>query len=408
MSFWDIEETSIEFDFNEEKKSFIENMDYLFSMSVEEQTLYKKWIEWNADLKKTYPQKQYLGMHYDSIWKPTDINNVELTISEIEALEPYVDVVDDQDEATKWVELRKLIHTMEFSANPGRNLKCYVKDRCTGKILGQICLGSDVTALKVRDDYIGWTRDNRFKDGKLNHTTIATTIVATQPLGFNFLGGKLVAALSTSPTIRDFWKTKYDNKLIAVGTTSLYGIHSQYNGIPHFKTLGVTAGKIALKPDDESYNPWHQWLKENDSEWYNKEIKEERIRNGVSMYGPDSGRSGPVSGIKQKILGRIFKHLGIKLSKYHHGFQRGYYFAQMYDNGNEFLRGDIKESELVIKQKFEQGDEYTIKWWKAKAIRRYKNLIEQGRIKDETLFYIDIIGISWEEAKKRYLKDVGR
>ena len=41
MSFWDIEETSIEFDFNEEKKSFIENMDYLFSMSVEEQTLYK-------------------------------------------------------------------------------------------------------------------------------------------------------------------------------------------------------------------------------------------------------------------------------------------------------------------------------------------------------------------------------
>ena len=408
MSFWDVGEEVTGFEFESEKKKFIENMDYLFSMTVEEQTLYKKWVEWNADLEKTYPQKSYLGMYFDDIWKPTDITNLQQTISEIENIEPYVEWVDNPKDASKWVEVRKLIHTMEFSANPGRNLKFYVKDRITNKILGQICLGSDVTALKVRDDYIGWTRDNRFKDGKLNNTTIATTIVATQPLGFNFLGGKLIAALATSPTVRDVWKEKYGDELIAVGTTSLYGIHSQYNAIPHFKTLGVTAGKIAIKPDDSVYEPWHQWLKENDNEWYTTEITEERNRNGENMYGTDSGRSGPVSGIKQKILSRIFKHLSIKGSQYHHGFQRGYYGAMMYDNGPSFLRNEIKHSELKMKKKFIEGDAYTIKWWKPKAIRRYQKLYDDNRLKDETLFYIDIIGMSWEDAKKRYLKDVGR
>ena len=123
-------------------------------------------------------------------------------------------------------------------------------ERC----FGVISLGSDVTSLGVRDTYIGWTKENKFQDGKLNHTTIGTSIIATQPLGYNFLGGKLVSALTTSPTFRDLWKEKYGQTLIAVGTTSLYGIHSQYNGIPHFKTLGESAGKVGTKPDDTYYD----------------------------------------------------------------------------------------------------------------------------------------------------------
>ena len=47
-------------------------------------------------------------------------------------------------------------------------------------------------------------------------------------------------------------------------------------------------------------------------------------------------------------------------------------------------------------------------WWKPKAIRRYAKLFDEGRIKLEPLFYLDIIGMSWEDAKKKYLKEVGR
>jgi len=408
MKFWDSgEETNTEvFDYDEMKRKFIENLDYLKGMTVEEQTLYKKWMEWNEDLIGNMKKLPVLQSHYDSLWKPTDIMNKELTISEIQSLEPYVEIVDDNaKESTRWTEIRRLIHTMEFQANPGRNVKCYIKDRTSGKILGQVCLGSDITSLGVRDNYIGWQKEDKFTNGKLNCTTIATTIVSTQPFGYNFLGGKLIAALATSPEVRDFWQKKYNNPLVGVGTTSLYGIHSQYNGIPHFKTLGESKGKISTKPDDKVYDPWHQWLKENRADWYKMHIMDERERNGANM-GYD--RNGPVSGIKQKIIQAIFKEVGIKGNAYDHGFQRGVYFAQMYENGNEFLCSKIEEKDLILKKKFADGNDYTIKWWKDKAIKRYEKLFEDGRIKPEVLFYVDAIGMTWEQMKDNYLKEVGR
>jgi hypothetical protein len=396
MQFWDTEPTKPVFDYDVEKKKFIENMDYLSSMSVEEQTLYKKWDEWNSDLPTSMKRKAAMAQYIDQLWSPTDITNKDQTIKEIEDLDPYVEIVTDSKESTRWTEIRKLIHTMSFTANPGRNVKMYIKDRMSGKLLGLVSLGSDVTSLGVRDKYIGWTKENKFQDGRLNHTTIASTIVCTQPLGYNFLGGKLVACMCTSPVVRDHWKEKYGQELIAVGTTSLYGIHSQYNGIPHYKTLGESAGKVATKPDDSVYDVWHNWLKENQSDEYARHTTQK------------DGIAGPVSGVKQRILSMIFKELGIKQTHYMHGFKRGVYFAMMYDNGNEFLRNEIDESELKMKTKFQEGDDYTMRWWKKKAIKRYEKLHDEGRIKPEPLFYLDIIGMSWEEAKKQYLKEVGR
>ena len=404
MSFWDSEPEKPVFDFDREKANLIENMDYLLTMSVEEQTLYKKWVELQGDTM--IKDKSLIASYYDSQWKPTDINNKELTIREIEELDPYVEIVDDNPkESTKWAQIRRMIHTMDFTANPGRNVKINVKDRVSGKLLGQISLASDVTSMGVRDNFIGWSKDNKFVDGKLNHTTIASTIVCTQPLGYNFLGGKLVAMMTTVPEIRNHWKTKYGQTLIAVGTTSLYGIHSQYNGIPLFKTLGESAGKISLKPEDKFYDPWHHWLKENRAEWYKQNISDERARNGANM-GYEA--NGPVSGIKQKILGQIFKECGIKANQYHHGFKRGVYLAMMYENGREFLCKQIEEDALVLKPKFEQGVEYINKWWKKHAISRYSKLHDEGRIKPEHLFYIEGIGMGWDEFKAKYLKEVGR
>lgn len=400
-AFWETPEDETEFNFERNKKEFIENMDMLSNMSVEEATLYKKWQEWNKDLHSSMSKLPVLQSYFDTIWKPTDITNKDLTIAEITALEPYIDIPNDMN---KWTNIRRLISTMEFTANPGRNLKAFVRDKITGKLLGVISLGSDITSLGVRDQFIGWTKEDKFQKGKLNNTAIATSIVATQPLGYNFLGGKLIAALTTAPEIRQYWKEKYDNILIGVGTTSLYGIHSIYNGIPHFKTLGESKGKISIKPDDKFYDVWHQWLKSEHNDWYTENITNERIRNGQSM-GVDSG---PVSGIKQKILTKILKELGIKADTYHHGFQRGVYMAMMYENGNQFLCDKIEEKNLILKPKFQQGNEYTIRWWKDKAIKRYSTLHAEGRLKDETLYYIDIIGMTWEECKAKYLKDVGR
>ena len=377
-----------EFNFDKEKELFIKNLDMLKSMSVQEQTLYKKWLEFNKDEKtrqkfiKNYGKAEIL---YNNIWKPTDIFNQEQTIKEIEDLDPIVELAETPE---TWTLLRTLISSMEFTANPGRNIRFFARDKVTGKYLGVISVGSDVTSIKVRDDYIKWTKDNKFVDHKLNHTCIGTSIVPTQPLGFNFLGGKLLSALVTTSTIRNQWKKNYNETLIGVTTTSLYGVHSQYNGIPHWKTLGESTGKIAIKPDDSVYKVWSDWLKENHPEEFEKAI------NGT----------GP----KLNILNRVFRHMGIKVKEYEHGFKRGVFFANMYDNGLEYLRNEIDDSELVMKKKFVEDYDYINRWWKKKAIKRYTKMLEQGRIKDETLFYNDMFNMTWEEAREKYLTDVGR
>ena len=380
-----------EFDYELEKQKFIDNMDFLKSMSVQEQTLYKKWQEFNKD-EKLMSQITSLDVISNQLWKPTDINNLEQTIQEINDIEPIVEYTLDN---AKWTLLRQGISSMEFVANPGLNIKFYVKDKVSNKYLGVICMGSDVTSLGSRDEYIGWTRDNKFKDGKLNHTAIGTSIIATQPLGYNFLGGKLVSALVTCSTIRDKWQEMYNETLVGATTTALYGIHSQYNGIPHWKTLGETKGKISIKPDDSAYDVWHQWLKDNKTEKYEKLV--ELRPNGQ-----------PQTGIKQKIIQMIYQELGIKRAKYEHGFKRGAYYADIYENGRPFLRNEINEDELVMKEKYKLDYDRIINWWKPKAIRRYEKLHKENRLKPESLFYSDIIGMSWEETKEKYLGDIGR
>ncbi len=367
-------------------------------MSVQEQTLYKKWQEFNADVYSMTQKATQFSKIEKSIWTPTDINNKEQTIKEIEALEPYLEMTEQGNAKhnEEWTLVRRLIHTMEFTANPGRNLKFYLKDKVTGKILGIVCMGSDVTSLGARDNYIGWTKENKFKDGKLKYTSIGTTICCAQPLGFNFLGGKLVACFVTSSVVRDAWKETYGQTLVGTSTTSLYGIHSMYNSIPLWKTLGESKGRIALKPDDATYDVWHQWLKENQKDEY---LRQTTQKEGVA---------GPPTGVKQKTINMIFKAVGVKGSDYQHGFKRGIFYADIYENGREFLRGEIEEKDLKMKQKYSDDSDYIINWWKPKAIKRYTKLHSEGRLKPEKLFYGDIVGKTWEETKEMYLSEVGR
>ena len=373
-----------DFDFELNKQLFVDNMDMLKTMSVQEQTLYKKWQEFNKN-EKLRSKADKLDQVQQQMWYPIDIYNKEQTIQEIQDLEPIVEYTQDNE---TWTLLRQGISSMEFVANPGRNQKYFVKDKKTNKYLGVICMGSDVVSIKVRDEFIGWTKENKLDDAKLQHTAIGTSIIATQPLGYNFLGGKLVSALVTCSTIRDKWKENYNQTLVGITTTALYGVHSQYNGIPHWKTLGETAGQINLKPDDSIYLVWNQWLKENHPEEHHK---------AVTATGP-----------KNNVINRIFKHLGMKAKDYQHGFKRGVYFADIYENGKEFFKSNIEEKDLVMKEKYQLDYDRIISWWKPKAIRRYEKLHSENRLKPEQLFYSDIMDMSWEETKEKYLGEVGR
>ena len=398
MSFGNFFEDVVEeFNYDEKRKELIDNLDILKNMSVEEATLYKKWQEFNKE-QDFHKYAYKFDVLRKKIWTPTDINNYDLTVSEIEALDPIIEIVDstNQTAVENWTLLRRLIHTMEYVANPGRNIKVIAKDKNTGKVLGMMSLGSDVTSIGARDTFIGWTKDNKFKDGRLRCTSIGTSIVATQPLGYNFLGGKLVAMLLTSEELRVHWKKTYGDTLIGLTTTSLYGIHSMYNGIPLWKTLGESTGKVSIKPDDSVYKPWVEWM------------KDERADDFKKIMTPKEGVNGPPTGVKQQILGYIFRELGIRKADYDHGYKRGIYFSMFYENGKEYLQNKIDDSDLIMRKKFAEGYGYINKWWKRKAIKRYTKLFNEKRLKPEILYYSDILGMTWEQAKEKFLSEVGR
>ena len=61
-----------------------------------------------------------------------------------------------------------------------------------------------------------------------------------------------------------------------------------------------------------------------------------------------------------------------------------------------------------MKEKYKLDYDRIIDWWKPKAINRYERLHSENKLKPETLFYYDVIGMSWEECKEKYLGEVGR
>jgi hypothetical protein len=380
-----------EYDEAAEKRKFIEHLDRLKGMDVREQTLFQKWYELTSSYKWAYNKASILKAN---IWRPSDINDRDRTIAEVQALRPTLRFIEKTDEKgiEDWTLYRVFVSSFNFDQNPGRFLRFLLEDEVTGKILGITSLGSDVISIGCRDKWIGWTEEQKL-GGKLNNTAIGTTIVATQPFGYNFLGGKLMASMLVTEQIRDIWFKEYGDVLAGITTTSLYGDGSMYNSIPWWKSLGETTGKIPLKPTDEYYDVWHQIIKKKYPEKY-----DHNVWNAAGQ---------PASGVKQKILNMIFKEVGVKPSAYIHGFNRGVYFAPLYENTKEFLTGQI-EADKLIPLKRSISRDAVLDWWLKKATNRFDNLYKDNRQKPEILFYNDVLFQTWDETKTKYLGEVGR
>ena len=388
--FFDIEPTTVD----TLREKFRVHMELLKSQDVYEHTLYKKWKE-VQDYQRFINRSEVVKA---KIWTPTDFNDRDATLSEIEAIRPrisYIDPESDRALLDEWLMLRVFVSTMKFDQNPGRVLKFLIYDDTTGAYLGLASISSDVIAMSARDKWIGWTNNEKLDMGRLKNSAIGTCIVPTQPAGYNLLGGKLVASLLTTKAVRKAWLDVTGEPLVGLTTTSLYGASSMYNGIPYWKTLGETQGKIYLKPDDDVYKEWHHWIKEN----YPEEYRKATVKEGIV---------GPVTGIKQKIIDLIFKYSSIKSSRYTHGFNRGVFYSPFYTNTREFLRGEIEFADLTINPRVEKDIDGVVEWWRKKAIKRYEKLYENNALKPEILYYNGMVGMSWDEAKSIYIGDVGR
>lgn len=138
----------------------------------------------------------------------------------------------------------------------GRRMRFLVKDKQNNKLIGIFALGDPVFNLSARDDWIGWSFDDRKE--RLAHVMDAFVVGAVPPYSY-LICGKLVAALMGSTEVKATYERKYLDRtsiisgkrkrarLALITTTSAMGRSSLYNRLkipngPQFIRLGYTRG----------------------------------------------------------------------------------------------------------------------------------------------------------------------
>jgi hypothetical protein len=390
------------------KQDLIEDLSRKSTMDVREYTLYQKWCEVHEKFP-TEERSTIFGDEEIRLSNPAQqaaINEIKSNIwlpdspDAYEKLQPTM-VLSNGPLADKWNTLRTFSSTMKNNSNIGRNLYYSVKDKVTEKYLGVVCISSDFLDLTPRDKFIGWPKDIKTTGNMINHTAIGSTIVPLQPLGFNYMGGKLLALMCLSDTVQRDWKEKYGDVLVGVTTTSLYGMAksgglSQYDGLEHWSKMGYSSGSVAFDPDRHLLNAIFDWVKENHTRHY-FEWWEAKKPNGLPYKRDHKNRTLHFAYSKLKIPKELVKC----------AHQRGIYFSPLYDNTPEFLRKEITEDKLV--KSFDTSEEALANIWKTKYAKgRIRQLQKKDNVSYETLFYDDLVFLSWEETKAKYLPQVGR
>lgn len=407
---WQIENEPERFehiDTEQLRQEIIADLTIKSQMDVREYTLYQKWCE----VHEKFPTRDITTLYgnetqlvdlstekvitdiKDNIWMPQSPDDYA-------NLKPKM-ILSNGPLADKWNTLRTFSSTMKNNSNIGRNLFYTVIDEVTGKYLGVICISSDFLDLTPRDKFIGWPKDIKTTGNMINHTAIGSTIVPLQPLGFNYMGGKLLALLCLSDTVQEDWKRQYDNILVGVTTTSLYGNTksnglSQYDGLEHWTKMGFSSGSVAFDPNRDILNKIYDWVKENHTRHY-FEWWEAKKPNGLPYKRDHKNRTLHFAYSKLKVPKELVKC----------AHQRGIYFSPLYDNTPEFLRKEITEDKLV--KSFDTSVEALTEIWKTKYAKgRISMLKKKNNVSYESLFYDDLIYLTWEETKAKYLPQVGR
>ena len=228
------------------------------------------------------------------------------------------------------------------------------------RLLGIISFRSDSHTLKVRDDLIGWTTDQRAKNRE--HLVNMNVCCPTQPFGHDRLGGKFISLIAEK--MIENWELHYKTKIVAIMTTSLHGSQSQYNGMKWWKHLGTSSGEILLKPLRDEWSYWRTWLMENHRE----------------VYDEKNNKTSPTQGM----LSSVFQFLNITTKDYSHSHKRGVFVYPLYENYEEFLCDKISETDLIEKKRDWKS------WWFKKSQSRLDKLTEEQRVLNEPLFHEQI------------------
>ena len=263
---------------------------------------------------------------------------------------------------------------------PGRELRWMGYEKRSQQVLGFIRFGSPTINSKPRNIWLG----NQPNLSIFNrHAVMGFVIVPSQPFGYNYLGGKLLALLCVSHFARETLNEVFEKDIGLFETTSLYGSTtsaSQYDGLkPYMRYKGLTESKFLPLLHADAFHKLHDHftkLNDNqpltDNKASSKKMKRQTkmiswIKNSLKEYGHDDKLS--------KFNDVIDMAFGLTQKK------RFYISDYGYANIREVLLGE--EDKLRRGQNWDKFHlENIISWWKRKATKRYDKLKQDGRFRD--------------------------
>ena len=292
--------------------------------------------------------------YYDNL--TFGLNDGNNNIDAVKRIKVCLEFVNTKEQRDIWNYFRRHVSSFRQIRGGkliGRQIYVLVKDLTTNKYLGIISLSSDVYSMKHRDDYIGWSFET--KDVNLKNIMNISTCVPLQPFGHNFNGGKLIAALAFSLDIATHYREKYDDSLLGLTTTSLYGKSIQYDRLPFLKHLGYTEGYSTANIPSEVTKLCANYLKME----YNYDYSTRK---------------------KLVIIHAAFKRLNIDKNEFLKTNEKGIYFGFTSTNAKDILCGNTPIHMCPQYTKYVRPASEVLSWWIERwAIQRYQCLKNKGR-----------------------------
>ena len=275
-------------------------------------------------------------------------------------------------------------HAVEVSV-PGKSIKWVVYEKNTGQIAGFIRLGSPTINSKPRNMFLGKPLDTMSKEVMkrfTDSTIMGFIIVPTQPFGFNYLGGKLLAAICCSHLTKDTLDKKYGGPFCMFETTSLYGTtksSSQYDGMkPFLRHKGETVSDFAPLINDDNFHRLNDWFKKRNGEpLIDPMASSRKLKTQTKMISIiKASLKGTDDNAYNKFVQTYIDAKGLTEQK------RAYMADYGFDNVKEYM--NMETNELRKKDNFDRYSfDGVVDWWRKKASNRFETLKNDGRLRTE-------------------------
>ena len=254
-------------------------------------------------------------------------------------IDPELELIEGGTWQSDLFRLAALLWSVPVSQGYGRRLRFLVWDKSNRKLIGLIGLGDPVFNLKVRDNLVGWTVQQR--KNRLVNIMDAYVLGAVPPYNL-LLCGKMIACLIRTKEVRDHFARKYSKtkgiisgerkhaKLVGVTTSSALGRSSLYNRLVldrrrYFKSIGFTAGWGHFQIPDSLFKVIREYL----------ELK------GHQYAGNNRFGEGP--NWRLRAIRHALHSLNLNPNILRHGIAREVFFSEIASNGKRYLTGKVRQ-----------------------------------------------------------------